>query len=107
MSLVSYGFIDEDVYKPCTTSEFIKKYSSIIEDIIDHPDSEVYLTDFGGGLPLARFLKERFFRNATLYHLNNKPQINICNFSCLKGGFKTKEECQDQIEKDSIKIYKI
>lgn len=107
MSLISYGFIDEDNSNPCTTAEFIKKYSSVIEEIIDHPDSEVHLTDFGGGIPLARFLKERFFRNATLYHLHNEPKINMCNFTSLRGGFETKEECQVQIEKDSITTYKM
>ena len=107
MSLVSYGFIDLDLSKPCTVSNFIKNYSSIIEEIIDHPDSEIFLTDFGGGLPLARFLKERYFRNAVLYYVGDKPQINICKFTSLKGGFSTREECQSQIEKDTSRIYKM
>ena len=107
MSVIICGFVDNNISKPCTTSKFIKKYSNITEEIIENPDAEIFLTDFGGGIPLGRFLKEKKFRNATLYHLGDKPIINICKLTSLRGGFKTKAECQKQIEKDSTTTYKM
>ena len=107
MSSIICGFIDFDILEPCSTSNFIKNFSSVVEEIINEPDSEIFLTDFGGGIPLARFLKEKYFRKGTLYHCGNKPQINICKFTFLKGGFSTREECQIQIEKDADIVYKM
>ena len=102
-----YGFIDEDISHPCTVSKFVGKHSGVVEEIIDDPITEILLTDFGGGIPLSRFLKGKHFRNTVLYHLSDRPKINICGFTSLKGGFSTKEECQFQIEKDAEKIYKM
>ena len=106
-SNTKYGFIDENIFIPCTTSNFIKKYGDVVGELIDNPNTEILITDFGGGIPIARFLKQYCFRNVVLYHTGNKPKFNICKFTSLKGGFITKENCQDQIEKDCKIVYKM
>ena len=107
MAFINYGFIDGNISSPCTTSNFIKKYGDIVEEIIENPESKIFLTDFGGGIPLARFLSKKFYRNGVLYHVGDKPRFNICNFSSLRGGFLSQQECQLQIERDCVNIYKM
>ncbi len=84
-----------------TSAEFIKLYSSKLEEILEDPNAHILLTDFPGcGIFLARYLKGHFYRNAVLYHVGNNPSINIANL-LTKGNFVTREECRAQMINDS------
>lgn len=101
-----YGII-VDTKQPISSDLFMKRYSELLEDILDDPDARIFLSDIGpGSIFVARFLKKRYYRNATLHHVGDKPRINIADLP-LKGGFKTRKECQSYIQKNSTHLIHI
>ncbi len=95
-----YGFVDENLLSPVTSAEFLKKYTSTLEEILEDPHAQILLTDLPGcGIYIARYLKERYYRNAVLYHVGGKPRVNIASLP-TKGGFDNPEECKLQIIKN-------
>ena len=94
-----YGFID-DLDNPCSSSTFQKRISPILEDILEDPYANIILSDLTqGGMFVAKFLKQRYYRNATLYHIGENPRINIAKLK-TKGGFTSKEDCIFNMSKE-------
>lgn len=99
----TYGFVDSSSF---TSSQF-SSIASILEDILDEVDSKIILTDLGpGGVLVARYLKRRYYRNAVLYHIGDKPRVNIANLP-TKGGFSSAKECLESVMNSSDSVIKL
>ena len=93
--------------RPISSELFIKKYSELLEEIMEDPDAKILLSDIGSGsIFVARFLKKRYYRNAILHHIGDKPRVNIANLP-TKGGFTSHKECQRFIRKNSTDVIRI
>jgi hypothetical protein len=96
--LKTYGFIDES---SIDISKFSVKITPILEKIIDRPDVCIIFSDISsGGVYINRFLKGHYYRNAVIYHVGDKPRINLSNL-LTKGGFSDAENVKEAIIRDS------
>ena len=100
----TYGFISGG--HPISSSKFIIKYTSILDEILDDPNASILLTDFReSDIFLARYLKEQQYRNATLYHVGSFPRINIAKLPTKE--YETVKDVKDAIIKKSDTIIRI
>ena len=90
-----------------SVKDFLHFYSSKLEIILEDPDASILLTDLPGvGIYTARYLLSQHYRNATVYHVGEKPRQNIANLN-LCGGFKTRSEAKAKMILDSDELIDI
>ncbi len=103
MSNVSkvYGFID---VTSITAVKFSVNIIPVLERILEDPNAQILFSDLSGGnIYISRYLREYYYRNAVLYHIGEKPRINLANLP-MKGGFNTAKEVINALFRDADEI---
>lgn len=97
-----YSFIDDED-DLCTPERFVRKHHDTLVNIILDPYSKIIYCDlFPSGIFITKFLKNRFYRNATIYYLGKQPRYNPDNLPTKK--FKSKEKLLKSLKADSTEI---
>ena len=76
----TYGFIGMGFI---SSTRFMREIVPILEKITRDPDAYIIVSDLpgDGGTFISRYLKEIYYRNATVYHIGDKPRSNIAHLS--------------------------
>ena len=100
-----YGIIDIDPKNPCSLSEFTR-YILKIDDIIHDPNNEIIYTDLTrSGIFITKYLNQKFYRKATIYHVEDKPRYNPSNLKTKK--CVTSDICIKEVTRNSDIVIKI
>lgn len=91
-------------HRDITLEEFNKLYApAILEALTDDPTCEFVVGDYWGVDSMAQKLLENYVDKVTVYHMFDSPRNLINPNFKTKGGFKTDEERDAEMTKDSDK----